>query len=139
MRTYIRLMADYRDTKRRKAIVYILRRRKRGRKTGANSGDNVKSWAEYSEVNFTPTGSAMSGWWRVLIIPLALLAMVSPIIIISGGQHADELQASKPGLFLYGLIYLVLLLCAAASLFFAAHILSFFYRAIRGRLNHKNE
>ena len=34
----------------------LLRRRGRRTKTGANTGEKVYSWAEYSQVNFTPSG-----------------------------------------------------------------------------------
>ncbi|MEZ5998492.1 MAG: hypothetical protein R3B98_07345 [Hyphomonas sp.] len=61
------------------ALRRVVRRRDRRRKPGANSGEKVYSWAEYSEVNFTPTGdrsaigcvfAGIGGLGALLIVPL---------------------------------------------------------------------
>ena len=69
-----------RPTRDRAALQRLLRRRGRQGKAGANPKTSIKSWAEYSEVNFTPSGdhSGLSRYWPlagalgVLLFPAGL-------------------------------------------------------------------
>lgn len=61
----------------------LLRRRGRRTKTGANSGEKVYSWAEYGQVNFTPSGHRswagriiVGGLFAVWFVGLPVLAFV---------------------------------------------------------------
>ncbi len=55
----------------------LLRRRSRRTKPHANSGAKVYSWAEYGQVNFTPTGD-----YSKLSTILGVLAVVGSILIV---------------------------------------------------------
>lgn len=59
------------EVRRRSSIRYILRRRGRAVKQRANSGAVQKSWAEFGEVNFKPSGSR-SGLIGIALFALAL-------------------------------------------------------------------
>lgn len=122
------------EEKRRKSIAYILRRRKRGRKVGANSGDVVKSWAEYSEVNFTPSGG-YSPWWRILLVVVVPLIVLSPAIIIGAGQGAQDLvNRGVPTT-----LWVLLIILSLISLFFMAYVGLTVWRFIKSMRPHKNE
>ena len=62
-------------TRERAALQRLLRRRGRRGKAGANSKAAIKSWAEYSEVNFTPSGDH-SRPTRYLVIAIAVLLLI---------------------------------------------------------------
>lgn len=127
------------EAKRLKSIRYILRRRKRGRRVGANSGKVVKSWAEYSEVNFTPTGSYSTGWRRwiwVFVVPLAIFA---PIIIIAATGNAHRAaEAEIPG-FAWIVIGLLIAATVGVVAFAAAFTLLSLWRALRRLSGYKKE
>jgi len=126
------------EENRRKSIAYILRRRKRGRKIGANSADVVKSWAEYGEVNFKPTGSH-SGRWRWLLIPIVPLVVLAPVIIIGSAQGAEELEQLGVPPTLWALLSVLAIVLGGVCLFSSAYILMTIWRLIRRLWSHKNE
>ena len=124
------------DAKRRKSIAYILRRRKRGRKQGANSKTIVKSWAEYSEVNFTPTGS-YSHKWRWLLPILTPILVFSSIIVIASYQDLQDFAEAPVGFFGWFLLVALALLLLAVSVFFIVYAFLAVWRSIRS--HHKKE
>lgn len=131
-------MGNDQDKKRRKAIAYILRRRKRGRKVGANSGEVVKSWAEYSEVNFTPAGS-YTPWWRCLLLIFVPIIILTPAIIIGGSQNAFKLSDTDVHPIAWALIALLGLLLLVLSAFTIAYIALTIWRFVRSLLPQRNE
>ena len=131
------------EEKRRQSIAYILRRRKRGRRVGANSGEVVKSWAEASEVNFKPTAS-YSGNWRWLTIPAWLAAASAPWLFflaarVSFNSHAEDLAHPELHPIGWVLISLAGLLIFAISVFALAYIGVTIWRFVRSLRPHKNE
>ena len=76
------------ETRRRRSIRFILRRRGRAHKQRANSGAVQKSWAEYSEVNFKPTGSR-SGIIGVALFLLALFPIYLALKHVPWSQITD--------------------------------------------------
>ena len=127
------------EAKRRKSIAYILRRRKRGRKRGANSGEVVKSWAEYSEVNFRPSGSYMSWWQRLLWLPVVPLAILAPFAIAAGSRNAHRLAEADMPVMAWILFALLALVLVAIIGFALAYIGLSLWRSIRSHWFHKNE
>ena len=132
-------MSDNKELKRRKSIAFILRRRKRGRKARANSGDNVKSWAEYSEVNFTPTGSAMPTWLRVLMPLGIILILFSSCFMVIVPEDSLDLRDNQPTIFLNILLIVLAVLCILAAFVFVVYAILLFYRLIKGKLTQRNE
>lgn len=126
------------EENRRKSIAYILRRRKRGRKVGANSGEVVKSWGEYSEVNFKPTGSH-SSWWRLALIVIVPLMVLAPAIIISSAQGAQELQHIGVPPILWVLLVTLAIVLGAVCLISGAYVCMTVWRLIQTALPHKKE
>ena len=98
-RAYIDYMPADEDRKRRQSIAYIMRRRKRGRKTGANSGAPVNSVQRKirGHVTFTPSGGA-SGWWRGGYIVVGLLLSVFPIFVfaLASSPRLNLVAANSP-------------------------------------------
>lgn len=127
-------MQEEKDKARRASIAYILRRRKRGGKTRSNSGEPVKSWAEYGEVNFTPTGSTSPTWIRWLLLPLGLLFCALPLIIIGAARGYDDLDPANVSFVTYGLVaitgFLIIAILIFSLLFLALNI----WRFIRSTL-----
>lgn len=131
------------EKKRRQSIAYILRRRKRGRKVGANSKAVVKSWAEYSEVSFSPRG-AYSTRWRWLFFPAWAVAAAIPWIFIAAYQatfatHAETLEHDPLDPTGWVLVVIVGLLIIAVSAFSIAYMSMSIWRVLRSVLPHKNE
>lgn len=128
------------EAKRRKSIVYILRRRKRGRRVGANSGGSIKSVQRKmrGHVVFKPSGAAL-GWWRFSFIPVALLISVFPIFVfvLTGMPELHNVDDHSPmaPLFAAPILILFLLICGFAL----AYTLVSIWRFVRGRWPHKNE
>lgn len=119
------------EAKRRKSIAYILRRRKRGRRVGGNSHQVVKSWAEYGEVNFTPSGSYSSGWRRwiwVLAVPLAIFA---PVIIAAASQDNHRLAGTDGPLLLLVLLGLLAIVSAGVIGITGLYVLTHIWRLFR--------
>ena len=144
-RAYIDYMPADEDRKRRQSIAYIMRRRKRGRKTGANSGAPVKSWGEYSEVNFRPSGSySIWGRWIVFVAAVLTIAfpfLIFPLLIPSDGHHRETLAFEGSGIhplgwILLGIIGLLLVLFILVLIVYAGLSV---WRAIRANWPYKNE
>jgi len=127
------------EAKRRKSIAYILRRRKRGRRLGANSHAAVKSWAEYSEVTLKPTGSYMSSWLRLLWFPIVPFAIALPFIVIAGAGDAQNLAVAEIHPMAWALIGLLILIVLCVITFTAAFTLLSLRRATRRLFGYKNE
>ena len=128
------------EEKRREAIAYILRRRKRGRKVGANSREVVKSWAEYSEVNFTPRGAYLKRW-RWLFLPAWAIAAAIPWIFMAVYQatfvsHSETLAHDPLSPVGWGLVTIASLLILAISAFSLAYICLTVWRVIRPGLTY---
>nr|WP_070960998.1 hypothetical protein [Hyphomonas sp. Mor2] len=127
------------EVKRRKSIAYILRRRKRGRRMGANSGEVVKSWAEYSEVNFTPTGSYASGWRRLVWLLAVPFAIFAPLIIIATSGNAHRLAEAETPLFGWVILGLLLIVSLGVVAFSLLYLVTSIRRFLRAKLSHKKE
>jgi len=88
----------------------LLRRRGRRTKTGANTGEKVYSWAEYSQVNFTPSGdrSSLSYGLGALLIIFAMLLV--PVVVgavdavIQGRNLTEILGAIIQSIFTFAVI-----------------------------------
>lgn len=137
---HISAMDPDKEAKRRKSIAYILRRRKRGRRIGANSGGPVKSVQRKirGHVVFTPCGGA-SGWWRFSFILVAVMISIFPIFIfaLAGSpklHHVDDHSPLAP-LFGVPIAVLMALICGFALVYTLVSI----WRFIRARMPHKNE
>jgi len=131
------------EEKRRKSIAYIMRRRKRGRKLSANSGEVVKSWAEYSEVNFKPTGAYMEHG-RSLILLASCIAAASPLIILAAAQffavrHSEDLRHAELHPVGWVLVIAVALLSLTICLFAVAYIGVSIWRFAKHLRLYKNE
>lgn len=127
-------------TKRRRAMASIFRRRKRGQKQRANSGQVVKSVNRRirGHILFKPSGST-NAWWRVDMVALALLICLFPLFIFAlpGVPHLQVHRESSPaGVAL--LMPVIFLLLAIAS-FAMANIALTVWRFIRSLRPHKNE
>ncbi|MBO6688671.1 MAG: hypothetical protein JJ931_00955 [Henriciella sp.] len=127
------------EAKRRKSIAYILRRRKRGRRIGANSGRVVKSWAEYSAVTLKPTGSYMSTWQRLLWFPIVPLAIALPFIVMAGAGDAQELVVAEIHPLAWVLIGLLALIILCISVLVVSYTLLCLWRAVGRLVGYKNE
>ena len=132
-------MDPNKEAKRRQSIAFILRRRKRGRRLGANSGGVVKSWAEYSAVSLKPTGSYMSSWQRLIWFPVVPLAIALPFIVMAGAGDAQELANAEIHPLAWALIGLLAVIVLCVVSFFAAYTVLSLWRAARRLFNYKNE
>lgn len=132
------------EAKRRQSIAYILRRRKRGRRIGANSGATVKSVQQKirGHLVFTPTGGSVPWWQRLMwliAIPLAMLIVFVPTYLI--GLHLDDPQPQFGGYpphawLIFGMLGVV---SAGVIGFSAAYFAINLWRAIRRLYPHRNE
>ena len=128
------------QAKRRKSIAYILRRRKRGRRAGANSGGSVKSIQRKmrGHVTFKPSGSA-SGWWRFSFLFVAALIAAFPwfVFLLAGKPTLHLVDENSPLAWLFGVPIIILsaLICGFAS----AYVLLSIWRFMRAKLFYKNE
>ncbi len=126
------------EAKRRKSIAYILRRRKRGRKMSANSGRDVKSWAEYSEVNFKPSGG-YSVLGRISLLIVVPLMVMSSGLIIGFSRGAQDLVDRPVTLELWVLLAVLSFLLTLTLIAAGAYIALTLWRNIRSLRSHKNE
>lgn len=138
-----RQMDSESERKRRAGIAYILRRRKRGRKAGANTGEVVKSWAEYSEVNYTPKG-AYSTKWRWLMIAAWLGSVSIPVVffVVAGSafsSHSEDLGHPRLHPIGWVLLAVACVLVLAVGLFAIVYIFVTLRRIVRASLPYKNE
>ena len=103
---------DKQDTLRR-----MSRRRHRAQKTGANSGTAEKSWAEYSQYSFTPSGDHAI-FFRLLWPVFGIGTIVAVTCALIYGDHYSVSWGDKSG-WEYALAGYVLLtvgvLCAMMS------------------------
>ncbi|MEQ9314203.1 MAG: hypothetical protein RLN72_00030 [Henriciella sp.] len=91
------------EAKRRASIRYILRRRGRANKLRANSGSKIKSWAEYSEVNFKPDGDS-SAW---AYLPTLVLLSLLVVIPFAFSNMRPPLEIEGAPILLMVLVYLI--------------------------------
>ena len=131
-------MASQEEHKRRASIAYILRRRKRGRKSGANSGDTVKSWAEYSEVSYTPFGAYMTRWRWILLLVFPLPVLL-PIVIIANGQNAINAADAQLGALGWVLLIALVVIVSVIVMFAVAFAVTSLWRLLSPQPPHKNE
>ena len=134
------VMESQQEKKRRAAIAYILRRRKRGRKQGANSGQVVKSVNRRirGHMIFKPSAS-MNTWWRIGIVGLAILICLFPLFIFAlpSAPYLQVHHESSPvGMAL--LMPVITLLLGVAG-FATAYIALSIWRFARSVIPHKKE
>lgn len=131
------------EEKRRKSIAYILRRRKRGRKVRANSKHVVKSWAEYSEVSFTPRGAYLTRWrWLFLpawAISVSILWIFMAVYQATFSTHSETLEHVPLDPAGWALVVTAGLLLVAVAVFALAYVGLAAWRGLRSFLPHKNE
>lgn len=101
----------------------LLRRRSRRTKPRANSGEKVYSWAEYSQVNFTPTGHQSRVGW---IIVGALFAIFFGVLLVLKIVHQSFPESYDTVLF-----SLVIAGGAIAAIAFILGLLIFLYSSAR--------
>lgn len=129
---------SFEEEKRRKSIAYIMRRRKRGRKVGANSGEVVAVLTPRGrgQVVFRPSGSA-SGWWRFMNV-LAGLAIVVCSYLVFALPDLPPL-GWHGGLVDQTIVWALLSLVAIVGLFACAYISLTLFRIIQSNMVHRNE
>ena len=115
----------------------LLRRRGRRLKTGANTGEKVYSWAEYSQVNFTPSGDRSSlgcgviGFLAIFALLLAPLVVGATYAIVDGKSPAEILAGS--------LIALLWFIFAGLCFAIPVAIIAMIYVALDGNGNEDRE
>lgn len=128
------------EQRRRRAIAYILRRRKRGAKTGANSGATLKSPNKRlrGHLVFKPSASA-SSWWQRLLWIFAISLIFVPAYLIGWRQGAFDIvdKGVHPITWILMAVISVLLavICITAVLYIGLTL----SRVIRSLVPHKNE
>lgn len=132
------------EAKRLKSIRYILRRRKRSQRVGANSGGAVKSVQQKmrGHLVFTPSGSAGAWWQRLVWLiawPLALFIVFFPAYMIA--LFLDAPRTHMAGFpphawVIFGLLGTV---SAGVVAFTAAFTLLSLWRALRRLSGYKKE
>lgn len=129
------------EAKRLKSIRYILRRRKRSQRVGANSGGAVKSVQQKmrGHLVFTPSGSAGAWWQRLLWFPIVPLAIVFPLLVIAAAGDAQKLVVAEIHPLAWALIGLLALISLCVVAFAAAFTLLSLWRALRRLSGYKNE
>jgi ABC-type multidrug transport system fused ATPase/permease subunit len=101
----------------------LLRRRGRRTKPRANSGKKVYSWAEYSQVNFTPTGhQSRIGW----ILVGAMFATWFGILLF-----LNIVGRNFPGSYDTILFWLIIAGGAIAAIAFVLGLMIFLYSSAR--------
>jgi len=128
------------EAKRRKSIAYILRRRKRGRKSGANSGDVVKSVNRRirGHVVFKPSGG-VSPWWQRLLFLFIPILIISPAFMIGPAGSAFDLEEANIHPFAWVIIGTLGVLSIGVMCFAAAYFSLSIWRAILRLVPHKKE
>lgn len=128
------------EARRLASIRYILRRRKRGRRVGANSGGVVKSVQRKirGHMTFQPSGGA-SGWWRFSFIFVAMLIAAFPwfVFMLAGSPTLHLVDTNSPLAILFGVP--IIILCVLISGFALAYTVLSTWRFLRAKLVHKNE
>ena len=138
-------MEPVNEQKRRASIAYILRRRKRSQKTGANSGGAVKSVNRKmrGHLTFTPTGSSL-GRFRYLTLASTMIAIALPAIclavLVSAASKNDETLAHAR---LDPTGWILVTIAGALGLgvvvFSVAYLVSLVWRFLKSLAPYKNE
>lgn len=125
------------EVKRQKSIAFILRRRTRARKLGANAGGVIKSTQKRmrGHLVFEPSGSYM-GPWRFLVFLGFLGAIAIPFAFLSvlniDPGHSHETLAHTGNDFVgWGLLGLCAILLIAICAFAIAYLALFFWRVLQ--------
>ena len=126
------------ERKRQQSITYILRRRNRSRKIGANSNTPIKSWAEYSDVNFKPSGSN-SPIARWLLLPLGFVLAISPLLMMIGADGAEDAGLTELPQLGWSMLMILAVLSLVIALFFLAYAGLSIWRIVQANQTHKNE
>lgn len=126
------------EEKRRKSIAYILRRRKRGRKVGANSGRVVEILTPRGrgKVSFQPSGSA-SGWWRFLNVLVGIAIFISPWVVFALPNWTP--WSGHGGIIDRTLVAVLTSLLGLIVVFAIVYVCLTMFRILRFNIAHKNE
>lgn len=108
----------------------LLRRRNRRMKTGANSGEKVYSWAEYSQVNFTPTGDRSSLGYGIVGFLAVFAFFLMPVIV--GATSAIVDGKDLAGIISSTLVSILWFVLAGVSLAIPVAIIGGIYVALDG-------
>jgi hypothetical protein len=105
---------------------------------GANSNAPIKSWAEYSDITFRPSGSnsPIAHW---LLLPLGFVLAISPLLIMIGANGAEDaglIELPKLGWIMLMILAVLLLVTA---LFFLVYAGLSIWRIVQANQTHKNE
>jgi uncharacterized membrane protein len=98
----------------------------------------IKSWAEYSDVTFKPSGSN-SPIARWFLLPLGFVLAISPLLMIIGADGAEDaglIELSQLGWIMLMILAVLLLVTA---LFFLVYAELSIWRIVRANQTHKNE
>lgn len=117
------------EEKRLASIRYILRRRGRANKQRSNSGAPVKSWAEYSEVNFTPDGD--SSYWKYASAAIILVLLAA--LPFGFSAHDPEAWHQMP-IWLNVIVVVVGLILLAGALAFVFVVTAACWRGLSALL-----
>jgi hypothetical protein len=107
-----------RPTQERAALQRLLRRRGRRRKVGANAKTTIKSWAEYNEVNFAPSGDH-SRPTRFLVIAIAVLLVIvfpASLMIVQSAHSPPRTMHEILGSALGSIMHVSIVLIIATAL-----------------------
>ncbi|MEZ5954355.1 MAG: hypothetical protein R3C13_08650 [Hyphomonas sp.] len=107
---------------RSEALKRLLRRRGRRHKTGANSGEKVYSWAEYGQVNFTPSGDRSTMEWIFGVVAALMALLIVPIIFVAAQMASYGPNQTVDRLLMTLAIFSAFAFGAAVLLFLAASI-----------------
>ncbi|MEL8056167.1 MAG: hypothetical protein AAGK66_08435 [Pseudomonadota bacterium] len=127
------------DPKRRKSVAFIMRRRKRGRASMANSKAPEMAGNYYSRTVLHNRGSTTPGIARLFLALLGLACGIGPFIVVFIVLDFGDPSESFPEFTPFLLLGLIIALCAICGLILLAATVRIFWRIIFPQKPHKKE
>lgn len=125
------------DPKKRQSVAFIMRRRKRGRASMANSRAPERTGNHWSQRTLHNTGSVSPAKYRWLVVLFGLLCFILPPIIAIRiyyfGDPSDSIPNIVPTVFL-GFVGIAVIICGSILL---AATVQLFRRILFGNNPHK--